>query len=251
MPVTPAPNPLLTWLRSLIFEGFLILWSVLASLFFIPALLSARWTRSAMRVWVRGVLSALRSLAGLTHRIEGPRPQGQVLFAVQHQSAWETIAFHALVEDVRFVLKRELLWLPFVGWYIAASGMIPIDRGKSIASLRKIVARARTVKSEGASILIFPEGTRVRPGETRPYLPGVVALYQALDLPVVPVALNSGHFWGKNAVFKKPGVITVRFGEVIPPGMAKRDFLTTLETRIRATYETLSPPSAPPTKEPS
>jgi 1-acyl-sn-glycerol-3-phosphate acyltransferase len=131
------------------------------------------------------------------------------------------------------VLKRELLRIPFYGWYIAKAGVIPIDRGAHASALRKMTAAARKVIAAGRPILIFPEGTRKKPGEPPDYKPGVAGLYGLLGAPCIPVALNSGLFWtGPMGLIKLPGRIVVEFLDPIPAGMKRAEFMRLLEERI-------------------
>jgi 1-acyl-sn-glycerol-3-phosphate acyltransferase len=123
-------------------------------------------------------------------------PAGPVIIACKHQSSWETLAFTRLFDDIAIVLKRELLFIPVVGWAMARAGNIAVARGDGAAALRGLVRQGTAAVAEGRSIVIFPEGTRVAPGEQRPYHVGTAALYRQLGVPVVPMALNSGLFWG-------------------------------------------------------
>jgi 1-acyl-sn-glycerol-3-phosphate acyltransferase len=139
-----------------------------------------------------------------------------------------------------FVLKRELLSIPLFGWYLRKVGMIAVDRAAGASALRNMARQASEAFAEGRSILIFPEGTRVPPGESRPYHPGVAALYTQLKVPVVPVALNSGLFWGRRSFVKRPGTVTVQFLPPIPPGLDRKAFMRELESRIEAAAMVLS-----------
>jgi len=130
------------------------------------------------------------------------------------------------------VLKRELLLLPFYGWYAGRAGSIAVDRKAGASALRRMVAAARLVAAQGRPIVIFPEGTRVAPGARLPYQPGVAALYQALALPLVPAAVNSGYFWGRRSFVKRPGRIVLEFLDPIPPGWPRRRVMADLEQRI-------------------
>src|SRR6185503_14480681 len=147
-------------------------------------------------------------------------------------SSWETLAFTKLFPDSAIVLKRELLFIPVVGWAMARAGNIAVARGDGAQALRGLVRQARVAAGEGRSILIFPEGTRVAVGTERPYHFGVAALYRQLGVPVVPVALNSGLFWGRRKWVKRPGRITVEVLEPIAPGLARTAFMDTLRARI-------------------
>ena len=225
------------WLRSLLFNLCFFAWTALASVLGLPILLLPRAAvvRFA-RFWARGVLVLLAAIVGLRHELRGRehRPAGAAILAFKHQSAWDTIALTLLVEDPMIVLKRELLAIPLFGWYLARTGQIAVDRRGQAAALKHMLRKAAAGAAQGRPIVIFPEGTRVAPGQHRPYQPGVAALYRHLGLSVVPVALNSGFFWGRRRFLKRPGVIAVEFLPVIAPGLSRRDFLAELERRTES-----------------
>ena len=155
-----------------------------------------------------------------------------MLYAVKHQSAWETIILSWLLAAPAFVLKRELLRLPVIGWFFLKTGCIPVDRSAGMRALRGMRAAGQDLAKKGRSMLIFPQGTRVTPGADQPYEIGVFSLYQATGLPVVPVALNSGHVWPRNSWLKYPGKVTVEFLEPIEPGLDRKSFMAKLKQRI-------------------
>ncbi len=144
---------------------------------------------------------------------------------------WETIALLALLRAPAIVIKRELLWIPFYGWYCIKQGMIPIDRASGASAIRRMHAAAKRAIAKGQPIVIFPEGTRKKIGEPPDYKPGVAALYTLLGLPCVPMAHNSGLFW-IGGFLRKPGTVVVEFLEPIPPGQRRQEFMTVLEARI-------------------
>jgi 1-acyl-sn-glycerol-3-phosphate acyltransferase len=222
-------------LRSLLFNFGLWSWTLLLVILCLPLLLLPRgaWIGAA-RVWKGGIRAMLRTLVGLDHEVRGRArvPVGPVIYAFKHQSAWETLTLHLLIDDPAIALKRELTLIPLFGWYALRAGMIRIDRGHGTRALRSLIRNARRAVARGQSVVIFPEGTRVAPGARRPYHPGVAALYLQLGLPVVPVALNSGLFWGRRAFVKQPGRITVEFLEPIPPGLDRRRFMEVLEESL-------------------
>ncbi len=188
-------------------------------------------------VWTVAIMWLLATICGLSYEIRGARfrPAGEpVVVAVKHQSAWETLAMPLLLPRPACILKKELLRIPLVGWYLRRSGQIAIDRAGGAGAVRAMVAEAKAALAAGRPVLIFPEGTRAAPGTTGSFLPGVAALYKQLGVPVVPVALNSGLFWGRRAFYKRPGRITVEFLPPIPPGLKPSDFLAELEHRIAA-----------------
>tara|TARA_Y100000588_G_scaffold394328_1_gene514208 strand:+ start:5685 stop:6212 length:528 start_codon:yes stop_codon:yes gene_type:complete len=163
----------------------------------------------------------------------------RVLVASKHQSAWETLALHLIFFDPAIVLKRELLRLPILGWFIAKVGMVPIDRSGGGVALKTMLMAARKWSDAGRPIIIFPQGTRVAIDESIKYHSGVFAVYKALNIPVVPVALNSGRFWPRQAFVKRPGVITVKLLDVIKPGLNRQEFMSTLESSIETATKEL------------
>ena len=148
--------------------------------------------------------------------------------------------FPLLLDKPAYVLKRELIRVPLFGSYLKQCGMIPVDREGGGAALKQLLRAARTAVAQGRSILIYPEGTRTPPGERRPYHPGVAALYGDLGVPVVPVALNSGLFWGRRAFHKKPGTITIEFLPPIAPGLPRREFMRELQERMEGASQRLA-----------
>ncbi len=222
--------------RSVAFTAGLWLVTLAAGLAGLPLLAAPRRTAFALAVvWARTVLWLLRVAVGLRHRVVGcvqPDPDARYIYAVKHQSAWETIAFPVIAPAFAAVLKEELKHLPFYGWYLSRAGMVPIRRSARGAALKRMLRSARAMVDIGRHLLIMPEGTRMPPGRTGRYHPGVYALYKYLGLPVVPVAHNAGLFWPRNGFLKRPGVIAIEFLEPIPPGLDREPFMATLEERI-------------------
>ncbi len=230
-----AMTGLVLWLRSLAFNVGWYVASTIIAIVGSPVLLMPRRAVVAWaRLWIVVVLWWLRVTCGLSHRLRGLEnlPAGPVIIACKHQSSWETLSFTFLFDDIAIVLKRELLFIPVVGWAMARAGNIAVARGDGAAALRGLVKQAKAAIAEGRSIVIFPEGTRVAPGDQRPYQVGTAALYRQLGVPVVPVALNSGLFWGRRKWSKRPGVITMEVLPAIKTGLAREAFMTTLRERI-------------------
>jgi 1-acyl-sn-glycerol-3-phosphate acyltransferase len=228
--------------RSFLFNLCFYGATAVAGLLLAPLLLGPRVVaRVARDIWINMALGLMRRLVGLTHRVEGMEnvPAGRFIIAAKHQSAWETFFLHVLFHDPAVVLKKELTRLPVFGWYTARAGVIAVDRSAGAAALKQVVEDARPMSEAGRPILIFPQGTRVAPGDHRPYYPGVYALYRALDLPVVPVALNSGLFWPARGFVYNPGVIDVRVLAPIQPGLDRKTFMRTLEETIETTTASL------------
>lgn len=231
--------------RSLAFQAAFWAWSVAINLAWIPALLlPPAATVLGQRIWAKGVMALLRGVAGIRYEIRGREriPEGPVLIAAKHQSAWDTMIFHIIVEDPAIVMKRELLNIPVYGWYCRKSRMIPIDRKGGGAALRSMIDAAQAAAREARPIVIFPQGTRVAPGADAPYLPGVAALYRQLGIPVVPAALNSGHFWPRGSLRRRPGTIVFEYLPPIEPGLDRKTFMTRLEGAIEGGTARLAPP---------
>lgn len=220
-------------IRALIFNIFFYGTTALIAIIGLPLLLLPYQVSSKLEhLWSAMMVLYLKIFVGVTHRIEGPRPDHQVIYAAKHQSAWETIFLYAELGSPAPVLKRELVFIPFLGLFFLRVPSVPIDRSAGRQSLKKLIAAANKVKSIGDSILIFPQGTRVAPGASHPYHAGTFAIYQATGLPVVPIALNSGICWPRSSFMKKPGVIDVRLLPEIPPGLSRREFMQRLEDDI-------------------
>ena len=223
------------WARGLAFNVAFFAWTAIAGVIGLPFLIAPRAvTMRFGQFWAHIVLVLLRIIVGLDHEIRGLDriPRGGCIIAMKHQSAWDTLILHVVLGDFAAVVKRELLLVPFYGWYAARAGSIAIDRKGGASALRRLVAAARPVAAQGRPIVIFPEGTRVAPGARLPYQPGVAALYQALALPLVPAAVDSGYFWERRSFVKRPGRIVLEFLDPIPPGWPRRRVMAELERRI-------------------
>jgi 1-acyl-sn-glycerol-3-phosphate acyltransferase len=185
-------------------------------------------------IWLSTVAWIENHFGGIKYRVVGREnvPEAACIIASKHQSAWETFKMHLILNDPAIVLKRELLNIPLIGWWMKRSGSIPIDRNARTKSLSEMVLAARKAAADGRPIVIFPEGTRVAVGESRPYKSGVAALYLNLNIPIVPLALNSGLLWPKNSFFKKPGTITVEFLPPIPAGLSRGEMMQKLRDAL-------------------
>jgi 1-acyl-sn-glycerol-3-phosphate acyltransferase len=167
--------------------------------------------------WSHIVVWLARALCGIRWRVEGREhlPQRPAVILAKHQSAWETMAFQVIFPPQVYLLKRELLWIPFFGWGLALTSPIAIDRSRGTAALRRLVRLGKERLERGFWVVVFPEGTRIPPGERRKYQPGGAMLAEHCGAPVVPVAHNAGLVWPRNAFIKRTGTITVRIGPTI------------------------------------
>jgi 1-acyl-sn-glycerol-3-phosphate acyltransferase len=225
-------NALRSLLYALVFYPGSVLY-VLAGIIVIP--LGRGPVRRVADAWAAFNRACARFLLGIRSRVEGIVPRGPVLVAVKHQSMFETTEVALLLDTPATVMKSELGRIPLWGTLTRVYGILPVDRDGGAAALRKLLRAADEAKAEGRPIVIFPEGTRVAPGETPPLEPGFAGLYRALGLPVVPVALDSGRVWPRRSFVKRPGVVTMRFGEPIPPGLPRKE----AEARVHAAINAL------------
>ena len=224
------------WLRSWLYLFAFLAWTVVSAIVFLPTLLTPAWTLHAVRAWTGGIAVLARLIVGIRCRIEGLEhvPPGACIIAAQHQSSFETYRLFAALTHPIFILKRELTWIPFIGWYMTRAGFVSIDRGAAAGAMRKMLREAQVALKAGNQVVVFPEGTRVLPGESRPYRPGIAALYSHCQVPVIPMALNTGKFWGKTRILKIPGEIIFRFLPAVPLGLEKDALLTTWRERLEA-----------------
>jgi 1-acyl-sn-glycerol-3-phosphate acyltransferase len=224
-------DSLRTILFSIVFYGL----SVPMVLF---APLVAIFGRTPLRAWCNAWAQTLgwsaRVFLGIDRRIEGVVPEGPVLFAAKHESLYEAIDMTGLLGSPATVMKRELASIPIWGWSTRRYGVIVIDRSASAAALRGMMREAKAARAEGRPVLIFPEGTRVPVGTAPPLVAGFAGLYKALGLPVVPVAVRSGHVWPRRGA-KHRGVVTYVFCDPIPPGLPRRE----IEARVHAAINSL------------
>ncbi len=230
----------MTLARSALFLAWFLVVTTILSLIFLPVLILPRGAPIWLaRVWSRATFFGLKAFAGIDWEIRGTRPKGPVLVAAKHMSMWDTLALYLAMDAPAIVLKRELLRIPFYGWFLWKATAIPIDRAAGASALRKMAANARAVLGEGRPILIFPEGTRKKPGAAPDYKPGVAGLYTMLDVPCEPGALNSRVYW--TGFYKKPGTIVLEFLPPIPPGLKRVEFMRQLEERIETATAQLLP----------
>jgi 1-acyl-sn-glycerol-3-phosphate acyltransferase len=224
------------WLRSAIFN--VLFFAVTAAMLLVTLpFLTIPTTRIALwvaRTWSRTVFFLLRWVVGLKWEVRGKREllRPGIIVASKHQSAWDTIVFFLLFDRPTYVMKQELMRIPVYGWLSYRQGHIPVDRKAGATAIRTLLRAAQAAFATGRAVVIFPQGTRVAPGSTLPYQPGIVGLYSALKVPVVPVALNSGLFWGRRSFIKYPGTVVIEILPEIPPGQDRTLFLQDLETRI-------------------
>lgn len=226
------------FLRSAIFNLFLPLWTCIICIIVLPfaPFFGQKAAGIAGRTWGRGLQVAVRILCGITVEVRGRErlPELPYIVASKHQSALETIMFWVLLRHPIYVLKKELLSVPVLGQFMRFSRMIAIDRSAGASALKQMVRDVEDRLSQGFPVVIFPEGTRTAIGEKAEYQPGVAALYanKAIQVPVVPVALNSGVCWGKESFVKTPGKVIIEFLEPIQQGLGRKEFMEQLYNAV-------------------
>jgi len=228
------PTPLIV-LRSLAFAVWVYLALTVVGLVFLPTLLGpSRLVMVPARLWASLISWGLKVIVGVRIEIRGleHRPVGAALIAAKHQGMLDIVTPYHMVRQPCFVLKQELIRLPLFGWYCARLGMIPVDRSAGSKALRSLVHGARQRIAEGRQVIIFPEGTRQAIGAAPDYKPGVAALYREMDMPVTPVATNSGECWPPKGFIRYPGLVVFEFLPPIPSGLKRASFMAALESSI-------------------
>ncbi|WP_292057752.1 MULTISPECIES: lysophospholipid acyltransferase family protein [unclassified Brevundimonas] len=235
----------MTTVRSLIFTLWLYLSMPLFAVGLSPALLMPHGVAmGVIKLWARFVLFGLHWIAGVKVEVRGleHRPTGPALIAAKHQGMLDVIAPFAFLDDACFVMKKELMPLPFFGWFAWKTKMIAVDRAAHAKALKDMVRQTRARLAEGRQILIFPEGTRTTPGEPADYKPGVAAIYRDVEAPCWPVATNSGVHWPAHGFRRYPGTVVFEFLPPIPAGLKRAAFMAELESRIEGASTALLPP---------
>jgi 1-acyl-sn-glycerol-3-phosphate acyltransferase len=230
--------------RSLLYVALFYIWSVFWVLLISPLMLGPRiWMVRSWRIWSQVVMGLLGVVCGIRVELRGAQyiPKGAALIAPKHQCMLDVFAQFAWLPDSCFVTKKELMWIPFFGWYARKGQMIVIDRAGHATALRKMVAEARQRFAQGRQLVIFPEGTRGEPGVPGDYKPGIAALYRELGVPVHPVATNAGVHWPRHGFLRKPGTIVFEYLEPIPPGLKRAEFMRILQERIETASMALLP----------
>jgi 1-acyl-sn-glycerol-3-phosphate acyltransferase len=229
-------------LRSLVFQILFFSTMVILQLVWLPGLFMRRQVSQELgRTWGRLSLWLLDKICGTKVEFRGLEniPKGAVIVAAKHQSIWDTFVLPTKFPDFSYILKHELVWIPFFGWYLLAAEQIGIDRAKGGKLLPQLIEKSKKIFAEGRQLFIFPEGTRRPAGAPPAYKVGVAHLYAATNVPVLPVALNAGLFWPRRSFVIRPGKIVMEFLPVIPPGLSTREFFDKLQTEIETASDRL------------
>jgi 1-acyl-sn-glycerol-3-phosphate acyltransferase len=230
------------FLRSLAFNVLFYLTMAVWIVAALPTFVMPRAVLVRMvKAWGRWNIWLMRVICGTRVKILGTGriPKGPLIIASKHQSMWETFALFSLIDQPVFILKRELTWIPFFGWYLMKTGMIGIDRKAGIRSLKMLARMTREQMHLGRQLVIFPEGTRRPIGAPPAYKSGVAMIYAEGGVPCIPVALNSGLCWPRRTFLRYPGTITVEFLDPLPPGLRRDEFMSRLMASIEGATASL------------
>lgn len=228
------------WVLSLVFVlQNAVMMLVIGLVFFPWALISPKGARAACKAYCVWVLWTARWMIGLKHEVRGTPPKGEMLIAAKHQSFLDIIMIFYASPAAKFIMKREILWMPVIGVYAYRIGCVPVNRGKRGAAIKKMLDDVKQGLTAAGQLVIYSQGTRVKPGEKRPYKIGTYALYEQMGQPCVPVATNAGLFWPKGTILRKPGLAVVEFLEPIAPGAEQRAFMSALEAQVEGRSDAL------------
>ncbi|MEL6293010.1 MAG: lysophospholipid acyltransferase family protein [Pseudomonadota bacterium] len=223
------------YLVSVIFVFQMYLAMLVLGIFFAPyALFSRNGAYAACKTYCRWVFWTARVMVGIRTEVRGEVPEGEVLIAAKHQSFLDIMMIFNALPAGKFIMKRELLWTPIIGLYAKRLGCVPVARGKRGAAIQKMVDDVEAGRSQPGQLIIYSQGTRVAPGDYKPYKVGSAVLYQQLAQTCVPVATNVGLFWPRRGILRKPGLAVVEFLPPIEAGLDKDTFMNELETVVES-----------------
>lgn len=241
-------NHIALFLNSLLYNIFFIIWTILWGGMSLPlAICSKRLSYFIGYFWAFILLKALKIICNISYCVEGKDyiPKKTCIVAAKHESTWDTVFLLQYFYNPSFILKKELTYIPIFGWHLFALRMIYINRKQSTKALKIILEKAKNIIADGRKIIIFPQGTRTLPNEKKPYKSGIYAIAQQANLPVLPIALNSGNLWKKNAFMKYPGTITVKIMPMIKTTNNKQEFIKSLTNTIETNYQQINNSFAP------
>ena len=229
------------FIRSILFYLLLSLWTIFLGILCLPyLLLPSQYLDKPVRLWIVGIFFLLRYVCNISHEIQGKEniPSYSILVTSKHQSAFETLALFYYLPKSIFIHKKQLFFIPIFGQYLKKINMISIDRKGGAGTMRQMLQKTSEKIIEGFSVIIFPEGTRKKPGDKPNYKSGFVGVYNRANIEILPVAVNSGKYWPKHTFVKNPGCIIIKFLPKIDSNIDKEKILTLVENQIeKATNE--------------
>lgn len=230
----------LQWVMSLIFIVQMYVAMAVLAIFFTPAVLFRRNAAfAAVHTYCRWVRFSARVLVRLRSEVRGEVPTDEVIIAAKHQSFFDIILLVSAVPRPKFIMKKELLWAPILGWYALKIGCVPVDRGRRGLALKAMMEAVRKGTAQPGQLIIYPQGTRVAPGATLGYKIGTGLLYDQLGQDCVPVAANVGVFWPRHGIYRKPGLAVIEFLPRIRSGKPVPQFMEDLEAQVEAQSDRL------------
>ena len=231
---------MLQYLRSIVFIAQMYVAMPLIGIAFAPwALFSRRGAYAACKTYSRYVFWTARWMVGMSCEVRGDVPEGEVVIAAKHQSFLDIMMIFTALPAGKFIMKKEILWMPVIGNYARSLGCIPVDRGKRGKAISKMIEDVEAGRIEPGQLIIYSQGTRVAPGAKMPYKVGTGVLYEQLGQPCVPVATNVGVLWPKHGLLRKPGTAVVEFLPAIAPGVPRDVFMAELEQTVESRSDAL------------
>ncbi|MFI0396614.1 lysophospholipid acyltransferase family protein [Paracoccus jiaweipingae] len=241
-PYTPGPVGALTYLRAVSYYLHVAVATVVLGILGTPrALFGGRaGANRTATIWIDYMLRAARWHFGVSVEYRGTPPTDDCIVAAKHQSFLDILAIAHACPRRAFIMKKQIMYVPIMGWFAKKVGSVPIDRSRGSSAKTAIVTAVRKVMPRGlGQLIIYPEGTRTRPGQHRPYKPGAAILYQETGLPCVPVATNAGMFWPKEGLLIRPGIAVIEFLDPVPPGQEPATLMALLEKRVEGASDAL------------
>lgn len=243
MSYVPRPSGALGWPRAVIYYVYVALATLVLGTLGLPFALfgGRRGANMIATAWLGQMMGAARVILGVRVEVRGTPPSGDCIVAAKHQSFLDILAIAQALPERAFIMKREVLRVPIMGWFAYKVGSIPIDRSRGVDAMKQIVTEVQSARQSGGlgQLIIYPEGTRTAPGTRRKYKWGVANLYRATGLSVVPVAVNAGLFWPKRGIPMRPGTTIIEFLPAIPAGLSEAEMMQRLETEVESASDAL------------
>lgn len=230
----------LQWLLSLFFIVQMYLAMAVLAVVYAPyAILRREGAMAACHAFCRWVRFSLRIICGLRTEVRGTPPTGAALIPAKHQSFLDILMIFGALEQPRFIMKKQLVYAPILGWYALRVGCVPVDRGKRGEAVKRMMDDVRSGSARPGQLIIYPQGTRVAPGAQVTYKVGAALLYAQMGQPCVPVAANVGLFWPRHGIYRKPGLAVVEFLPPLPLALPQAEFMARLEDSIETASDRL------------